>query len=252
MSENLQQIKAQATASELAELEIAENGKDTALDAYKLKPGKQTKDNMDAARAFYDETVARLNQKYLPAAPEEEQEQLGGERFASRKQALDWLRGQGFKISTGKFYQDCDKGFPALARDKSVSKYHVLLYGQQLDAAPNHVAAGQYADTGENDSRKAKADADMAEMKATKMRREEDKFWLHADDAWAITAGLIGTLRDCIRHHLFTAQAEIVLQAAGDQDRSQEVFELTDEVISRAFNEVAGESINVVFEKEGE
>lgn len=169
------------------------------------------------------------------------------ERFVNRKQAFDWLVAQGYKVSRGKFYQDCAAGCPVVHRDGSVSKFEVLQYGQQLDVT-TRLANSDYSR--ENEAKKLKAEAEMAEMKAEKMRREEDKHWLHADTAWAITAGLIGSLRDCIRHHLYTARSEVVLQADGKQDRDQEVFELMDEVIDRAFNEVAGESVNVVFEKE--
>jgi len=171
------------------------------------------------------------------------------ERFVNRKQALNWLKAQGYKISQGKFYQDCGDGFPVQHRDGSVSRYQVMQYGQQLDVSVRSAAPDAAR---ESEARKAAADAEMAELKAAKMRREEDRLWLHAADAWAVTAGLIGTLRDCIRHHLYVAQAELVLQAGGVQNRSQEVFELADEIVDRAFNEVAGNEINIVFEKEAE
>jgi len=168
------------------------------------------------------------------------------ERYKSRKKALTWLQDNGYKISTGKFYQDCKAGFPSVGSDGTVSKYQVILYGQQLVSG---VVADVPISTREDDHRKNRADADIAEMKAEKMRREEDKDWLHAEDAWSAMAGLIGTLRDCIRHHIYVKQGEIVLSAAGKQDRSQEVFGFVDEVISQAFNEVAGSAISVQFEK---
>ena len=55
------------------------------------------------------------------------------ERFVNRKQALDWLKAQGYKVSQGKFYQDCAAGFPAVRKDGTVSRYQVMQYGQQLD-----------------------------------------------------------------------------------------------------------------------
>lgn len=169
------------------------------------------------------------------------------ERFVNRKQALNWLNAQGYKISQGKFYQDCAAGFPELHRDGSVSRYQVMQYGQQLDVSARSTAP----DTSrEDEARKSKADADMAEMKAARMQREEDALWLHADVAWAQMAALIGTLRDGIRHHFHTAQNEIVHVAAGDMDRNHEVFEFCDDIVNRAFNEVAGSSIEVKFIKE--
>lgn len=139
------------------------------------------------------------------------------ERFVNRKQALNWLNAQGYKISQGKFYQDCNAGFPALNKDGSVSKYQVMQYGQQLDISSRAIAP----DTSrEDEARKAKADADMAEIKAERMRREEDALWLHADMAWAQMAALVGALRDCLRHHFHVNQHEIVHVAGGQRDRN--------------------------------
>ena len=167
------------------------------------------------------------------------------ERFSSRKKALDWLNGEGHKVSTGKFYKDCALGFPAVDKDGSLSKYQVLTYGLSLNkqVQPDSEALSSR----EWDLRKAKADAKMAEIKAEKMQRENDSLWLHADEAWGAVAGLVGSLRDCIRHHLYTAQRELVQIAGGEQERSQEVFEFADGVIDKAFNEVAGSSIDLKF-----
>ncbi len=169
------------------------------------------------------------------------------ERFSNRKKALDWLQEQGHKISTGKFYKNCKEGFPAVAVDGSLSRYQVLTYGLSLNKEV--LVDPEKLSTREFDQRKAKADAEMAEMKAKKMHREEDKLWLHADDAWSLVAGLTGKLRDSIRHQLYSTQREVVQTAGGEQDRAQEVFEFIDQLIDKAFNEVAGESINITFER---
>lgn len=170
------------------------------------------------------------------------------ERFKTRKKALDWLHGQGVKVSTGKFYGDCDKGFPLVGKDGSVSKFQVSEYGRKLD---RRIEPAQEAiDKQDYQIRRERADAHMAEMKAERMRREEDENWIHSDSAWAVVAGLIGRLRDCVRHHLYADQGEIVLAAGGELARSQEVFEMMDETVSKAFNEVAGESIEIEFSKE--
>lgn len=168
------------------------------------------------------------------------------ERFASRKKAHDWLLENGHKVSIGKFYGDCDKGLIVLAGDGSVSKFAVLEYALSLKKDVQ-VDPGKALDAAEHDRRKAKADADMAEMKAEKMRREEDALWLHADDAWSAVAGLVGRLRDSIRHHLYASQGELAMTAGGEQERSQELFEAMDAAVDLAFNEVAGGSIEVEF-----
>ena len=170
------------------------------------------------------------------------------ERFSSRKAALDWLKSRGHKVSQGKFYKDCKAGFPFVQKDGSVSKYQVMVYAEKLDGqtAPDLTAL----DAQEFDRRKAAADAEMAEIKAARMRREQDKDWLHADTAWAAVAALVGNLRDAVRHHLYQGRREAVEICGGDQDRAAELFEFIDGTIDGAFNEVAGKEIDITFEEE--
>lgn len=170
------------------------------------------------------------------------------EYFKNRKEAHSWLVSEGFKISTGKFYEDIKKnGFPVLSSDGSVSKYQVMVYGRSLEG--NQAADPSALDRSEYMHRKDKADAELAEMKAERMRREEDKNWLHAEDAWAVVAGLVGTLRDTVRRYIHSGQVEITLAAGGKATRAPEVFEHIDGVVNKAFNEVAGKKINITFTK---
>ena len=168
------------------------------------------------------------------------------ETFANRQEAYDWLIAQGYAVSVGKFYQDIKrKGFPALNPDKSVSKYQVAVYGKGLESKqqPDLTALSKTEDT----HRKERAEADIAEMKAERMRREEDSYWLHADQAWSVVAALIGSLRDVVRRHLHDAQLEITKAAGGDISLAPEVFEAMDQVIGRAWNEVAGKEIDIAW-----
>ncbi len=236
-----------ATDQDKLELELVRDGRDGAMLAYQKLATKETKANWDAARAAYDETLARFTGRYFP----EEAPAPEGERFANRKQALNWLQAQGYKISQGKFYQDCGAGFPSLHRDGSVSRFQVMQYGQQLDVE-SRGAAGVPTGQDDYESRKAKADAEIKEMQAAKMRKEEDADWLHADAAWMAIAGLLGVLKDSLRHHFHAGQGELIHLAGGDQGRGPEVYEGCEEIMARAFNEVSGMGkIEGVFAKEG-
>jgi len=249
-AERFKQLMTLAGAEEQAELTLAHNGRVNAMRAYNAKPGKQTREDFEAARQLYDDTLARMVAKYLP----EEAPAPEGERFANRKQALNWLQAQGYKVSQGKFYQDVKAGFPLLHRDGSVSRYQVMQYGQQLDVESRAVAPGLLAGASEADeARKLKAQADQEEMKAERMRREHDADWLHADEAWAAVAALVGTLRDSLRHHFHTGQGELIHLAGGDPGRGPEVYEGCEEIMARAFNEVcnAGQ-IAGIFEQDSQ
>lgn len=169
------------------------------------------------------------------------------EFFVNRKEAYDWLVDNAFKVSSGKFYGDCKKGFPAINADKTVSKYQVVIYGQGLkeEQAPDLSALQKSG----YDHKKAKADATIAEIKAKQMEREEDELWLHADVAWSVIAALLGQIRESIRHQQHTACPEMVVAVGGEVARAPELFELLEGCVDKAYNEVAGEKLEVDWEE---
>ncbi|MHC1697758.1 MAG: hypothetical protein AB9919_06820 [Geobacteraceae bacterium] len=241
-----QKLLAIASEHDQAEIGVAHNGRIEAMRAYKNKPGKDTKADLDATREHHEETIDRLWRAYFP----EEAPAPEGERFKNRKQALNWLQAQGYKISQGKFYQDCDAGFPAVHKDGSVSRYQAMQYGQQLDVERRSSPEENHADRDRDESRKIKAAADKIEMEVEEMRREMDRTWIHRDEAWAQLAALVGTLRDSLRHHLHVGQAHIIHLAGGDPTRGPEVYEGAEEILARAFNEVLSSGrIEAVFEE---
>lgn len=173
------------------------------------------------------------------------------ELFDNRKRAHEWLVEQGYKISIGKFYDDCkNNGFPVIRQDGSVSMFQVLTYGQNLKSETQADPSALF--NSEFNQRKAQADAVISEIKASRMQKEEDDQWLHAEDAWSALAGIIGNLRDSLRHHIHTGQTEIVLAAGGDTKRSAEVFEVVDALVSKAFNEISEKAVDITWENSNE
>jgi hypothetical protein len=173
------------------------------------------------------------------------------EYFKNRKEAHQWLTDNGFKISQGKFYQDCkEKAFPFVNSDGRVSKYQVLEYGRGLqeERTPDLSAI----ERSEHLHQREKAEAEIAVMKAERMRRDEDSLWLHADVAWSALAVVVGNLRDAIRRSLHAAQIDIVLAGGGEMSRAPEVYEHMESVINQAFNEVAKKGIDVQWQGEDE
>ena len=224
-----------AREDDAAELTLAYNAKISSMQSYKDKPCKQTKDDLDATRTMFDQTIVRLSRVYYP----DQVPALDGERFVNRKQAHDWLQAQGYKISRGKFYQDCLAGWPVVNKDGSVSRFQVMQYAQQQDVYSRSANSGEmYQQREESDLRKAKSDADKSEMQVAEMRREMDKKWLYQDNAWAAVAGIIGVLLDSLRHHFQVGQSHLIHLAGGDPARGSELYEGTEELIAMAFNEV--------------
>lgn len=172
---------------------------------------------------------------------------MSEDRFKNRKEALAWLQSKG-QISTGKFYQDCADGKITIYPDKTISKFQVAEYaerhfGQYRQAPPSHDMA----------DRKAKLEVEKLELDVEKARlanRKEDANWLRKEEAWEQMAGVIGTLRDSLRHQLHVGTAALIHVAGGDPARGPEVYETAEEMISRAFNEVVNSGrIEGVFEK---
>lgn len=157
------------------------------------------------------------------------------DRFKNRKEALAWLQTRG-QISTGKFYQDCADGKVTIAPDKTISKYQVMQYAEKVFGFARQVTPG-YDQTEKKQALEIK-NLEMDVLKKELANRKEDANWLQKEDAWAQMAAIIGTLRDSLRHQFHVGSVAVIHAAGGDPARGPEVYEQTEELISRAFNEV--------------
>lgn len=235
-------LKKSVNKADREELDLVAAGKKTTMLAYKKNPGKGTKAFV-AARELYDETVERLSVKYAQDLDKDPE----SDRFKNRKQALLWLRGEGYQISQGKFYQDCDAGFPRVHKDKTVSKFEVLQYGQRLVAEP--IVAPDFGESQDLKNKKLKLDVERLERDADR----ESGRWLLKEEAWGAIATLFSNIQDSLKHHFNIDQGKLVYLAGGDHARSAELYEACEELIVKAFNDVcASDSIVGVFEQEKE
>lgn len=162
---------------------------------------------------------------------------MSEDRFKNQSEALAWLRTKG-KISAGKFSMDCRSGNYDLgiATDKSLSKFKVAEYAEKLFGGGKQLTPSY-----ERSERMAEMELREQELKVEKMElanRKEDANWLQKEDAWAQMAAIIGTLRDSLRHQFHVGSVAVIHAAGGDPARGPEVYEQTEELISRAFNEV--------------
>jgi hypothetical protein len=171
------------------------------------------------------------------------------DKFKNRLDAAKWLESEGYPVKRSKFYQDCNAGKVPINPDKTISCFEVAKYGiLQLKTK-----VGAYSldntDAAEAEVKKKVAEAEIATLKAARLAREEDAFWLPADDAWAAIAGLVIQIKAAVRHSLYAGRREIVQVAAGNQERADEVFGYIDKLIDDALNEVAGQGISIEFGK---
>lgn len=161
---------------------------------------------------------------------------MSDERFKNRRKAWQWLVENGFTVSEKKFYNDCDAGLVAVAPDKTVSKFSVAEYGRKLKTPGGSVPA-----TFENSAKKEALEIEKLQLDVDKRKlenRKEDSGWLKKDDAYAQMAGLIGVLRDSLRHQFQIGQTQLIHLAGGDHSRGPELYEGCEELLARGFNEL--------------
>jgi hypothetical protein len=250
---HFQQLLAVAGEQDKAELGLAHNARIDALNKYQKNPGRETKNNLDAARDFYDETVERLWPVYFPDDAAKEPQ---GETFRNKKAAFDWIiANHGNLVSVGKFYQDCGNGNPLTFPDKTVSKFSVLEYVLKQKAKNGSSTPSPSTDL---DARKQKADTEKAEddariarVKADEAERERDARWMLQEDHEDAMAAFAGLCEDIFRHRVYLDHQLLLTAGGGDSGRSAEFALALQSFADRAFNDVADyKEIDVEFEED--
>jgi len=176
------------------------------------------------------------------AVSDTEQGKVKAEYFKNRQAALQWLQQRG-QVSRSKFYDDCNAGLITIHPDKTLSKFEVALYAEKLFAATRQTATGSGTLAGQreaDEARKIRAEAEIKEMQAEGLRREQDKKWLHRDDAVSHLAVVVCSIQQALEQAARTAADAIIKVCNGEPARSFDVSEaITELILERAFNEVA-------------
>jgi hypothetical protein len=175
------------------------------------------------------------------------------DNFKNRVAAHRWLKAESIAVGQTKFYEDCEK-LALVQPDKTIKLADLLAY---IKAEHKTGPAGPSRDMGLADRQQKLDNLELREreLKVDKLEREkraEDARWILKDDAFAQMAGIVGLLRDSLRHHAHRSAAAILHLAGGDPGRAAEVCEgIESEIFARAFNELAGAGrVEVMFESE--
>jgi hypothetical protein len=152
-----------------------------------------------------------------------------------------FIQAQGLPVSERKFYNDAHR-LGLVRQDKTIELAALLAYvNEDLKINP---ATGQSLVARDTAQEKEAAELRHIQLKNDKLAREnraDDERWLLKEDAHAQMAAIVGLLRDSLRHHAHRAAAAIIHLAGGEVSRAPEVYEgVEEEILSRAFNEVAG------------
>jgi hypothetical protein len=155
------------------------------------------------------------------------------ELFTSRGAALNWLHSEGYKVSRGTFYTDCANGRVSVNKDGTLSRHQVSLYAQTKDAATEQVLS-LTATKEELTVKKLRLEVEQKEREA----RKDDNRWLYRDEAYAQMAALLGSLVDSLNHHFLVGMDELVDTLDGNLSLKEQGYELAEEIIGRACNEL--------------
>lgn len=215
-----------------AEISLLHNAVLGRMSAYKDKPTRANKIDWDAAKEGLADLTNKLWPKYFP----EDAVTPDPQRFERQKDALEWLRAKGYKVSGGKFSNDWNGG-KVKVHQGGVSFAALLEYAATLDVDHKKIANSE-----QRAARKDDLEIRQLELKNEKFElenRKEDSRWILRETATDSTAALLVLLRSALRHHFGVKTPVIVLAAAGDPARAVEVESVLQETISAAFNELA-------------
>jgi hypothetical protein len=153
--------------------------------------------------------------------------------FKTRNAAYEWLKAEGYKITHTAFYNDCKSGVIGVNKDGSVSRHKVALYAQTKDAGVVQVLS-LTAKKEELTVEKLQLEVDQKKREA----RKDDDRWLYRDEAYAQMAAFFGTLIESLNHHFMVAMDEMVDTLDGNISLKEQGYELAEDIIGRACNEV--------------
>lgn len=171
------------------------------------------------------------------------------ERFKTRAAAFAWLKEQQAPISERGFYDACDRGFPAVASDKSLSRLDVSEYLRNLERKQRRTPGGSGVVREDAETRKAVADAQKAEIQAAQMKRQLEKDWISRQEAELETATWAALTRDYIAYRLNQSLPALIHAAGGDLDCIADVQAVIDQAITDGCNDIANSGeVNVELE----
>ena len=171
------------------------------------------------------------------------------ERFKNRKKAFEWLQQQGFKLVERSFYNACDAGFPAVAADKSLSRFEVSEFLRQHEAKYRKQPGRLSGIREDAETRKAVADAKKSEIQAQQMQRELDKKWISREESDLEVCTWACLTRDYITSRLERSITTLICAAGGSVERTADVQAIIDQAITDGCNDIANsEEVDVYIE----
>jgi hypothetical protein len=220
------------------ELRLAYSARVSAMKSYQDRPGKSTKEDLDAANEFYETVSEALWSKYFDKGS-------SSDWFANKQVAHDYYAKQGGELKYSAFTRK--SGLQVMGRKvKAVPVLKMLIAEFQAELAQlrsRKLSGGGEITLSEereqSETRLAKAKADREEYKRDQELREMSKNWIRREDADLQTCTWVCLLRDTIVGRINKALPELIHQADGSIDRIPDVQAVIDRAVIDACNNIA-------------
>jgi len=256
--ENIARLAGLVTSEEKRVLTVAWAGKQKAMENHACAPNSRSAKNMESADEHLQNIVEKLAIIYFPK--EAAVDPAARELFKNKNKALEWLKSEGYKISQGKFSQDCQAGEVMVYPDGRVSRASVHEYAGRLNgrggqAAGESVAMALVTEQKMRDeARITRATAERREKENEEYLKALDKKWILRDDALREMACLIGGIQNAFFLTVHKRTSEIILKSGGKQERFADVCEYLEEhLVKEAFNTASIVGCDLIFQvDEGE
>ena len=200
--------------------------------AYKEDDSRSNLAEWQASEKALKAKVDELTAKHLDA--------VDAAPLPDRKAAWEFLRAQGFKVSSGKFYGDCSKNMVKVNADGTINEAEALAYAVRY---LKKVKGGD-ADAVLDDifKSKAKAELDKTLVQEEKLRFELERErgnYLPRADVMTQFAVKWGTLEASLRHLLRTRARDWIYACGGDAKKFDMFVALVGSEMDEIFNSMA-------------
>jgi hypothetical protein len=221
MDEQIKRLEGVCGKQELAEVKILQHALYTTIGAYRDDPSAVNKRNWDAANSGLAATLARLTEKYFPAAAAD------AEPLPNLLAAAAFLQADGWKVGKSKLYKDAKAGLVRVNADGTVNEAEAIAYAHKY--LKKKLADGGSAAIEDLLREEKEAQVALLKTREEKLRFEKDLaqgLYLLRDDVILETAIKIGVLEAGLKNVVRSRSEEWLHQVGADIARADLLREL--------------------------
>ncbi|MFZ7126396.1 MAG: hypothetical protein ACOWWM_09625 [Desulfobacterales bacterium] len=216
------------------------NASITTLKTYQDDNSRANLQNWQAAEDALTKAVDVVRDRIWPTEPV----------LKDRKAALGWLKEQGYKISVGKFYQDCGKGLCVVGQDGTIRESALIAYSSQY--LKRIETEGGDSDPLQKQKLEVEIRRQLIKEQEDQLRLEKEQGkWLLRSDFSRELAARAGVLEQGLKNFLRTRMTDVVGMCGGDQAKLQTAIDFCLAELDVMLTEYATmDRFHVIFEEQ--